>query len=189
MQLGQVWWRRRCARERNFTIFHSRHILRAIKAWNFLCQFDFTRRWRHSKVVSDLFLVSGSKQAKKIQKNWKFQKTKIVKVWNWNLEMAPNNNVPTIQLTEVEIPKHVVSEIDDTQKTWNVDMDRVVIRKFRWEFKAAWSKKQKMKIPRNLLNQIASSLSFFFFSIDRVQIFKLNNRQNDHKRSTTNDKK
>lgn len=32
--------------------------------------------------------------------------------------MAPNNNIPTIQLTEVPIPISAVSEIDDTLKTF-----------------------------------------------------------------------
>lgn len=37
--------------------------------------------------------------------------------------MAPNNNVPTIQLTEIPIPTHAVSEIGDTQMVDSIDVE------------------------------------------------------------------
>lgn len=74
--------------------------------------------------------------------------------------MAPNNNVPTIQLAEVELPKHVVSEIDDTKRRGTFGTNRVFDKKISMKIlsrRVIIEKHKKMKIPRNLLIQIASS--------------------------------
>ena len=62
----------------------------------------------------------NQKKNSEVQESKNRQSNKFSTNKNWisiiTVIMAPNYNIPTIQLTEVPIPKLAVSEIDDTQK-------------------------------------------------------------------------